>query len=251
VIGADSIRAAAALLTRLPVHGPLVDASGAAAFPLVGAAVGAAGAAVLLLLGGTGEPGIAAVGAVGIMALVSGGLHLDGLADTADALMSPDAERAEAARADPAAGSGGVVALIVILGAQVAALSSLLAAPDGPGIAAAACIGAAAVSRAVPVVGARLWRRRARGDGFGSWFATRIGAGEAALAIVVAAIVVAIAAGVVGAVAIGLALAIGGGLGTLVLGWIVWRRDRLDGDGLGASVELTVAIALAAASVAT
>lgn len=248
--GVDDIRAAAALLTRLPVHGPLVDASGAGAFPLVGAAIGAAGAAVIMLLGGLGEPGVAAVGAVGIMALVSGGLHLDGLADTADALMAPDAERAEAARADPATGSGGVVALVVVLGAQVVALVSLMGAADGPRVAATACVAAAAVSRAVPVVGARLWRRRARGDGFGSWFASRMGGREAALAIVVAAIVMATATVVVGSVAIGVALVTGGGLGTLVLGWIVWRRDRLDGDGLGASVELTVAIALVAAAVA-
>lgn len=247
----DSIRAAAALLTRLPVHGPLVDATGAAVFPLVGAVVGAAGALVLLLLGAAGEPVIAAVGAVGIMALLSGGLHLDGLADTADALMAPDAERAEAARADPATGSGGVVALVVVLGAQVAALASLLGSPDGPRMAAAACIGAAAVARAVPVVGARLWRRRARGDGFGSWFAARVGAGETALASVVAVTVAATAAAIVGSVPLGIALAGGGGLGTLVLGWIVWRRDRLDGDGLGASVELTVTIVLAAVAVAT
>lgn len=248
--GVDAVRAATALLTRLPVHGPMVDASGAAAFPLVGAAVGAAGAAVLMLVSGAGESAIAAVGAVGIMALVSGGLHLDGLADTADALMAPDAERAEAARADPAAGSGGVVALVVVLGAQVAALVSLMGTPDGSRVAAAACIGTAAMARAVPVVGARLWRRRARGDGFGSWFAARIGAGEVTLAVVVATAVVVAAAAVVGSAALGVGMGIGAGLGVLVLGWIVWRRGRLDGDGLGASVELTVAIALAAAAVA-
>lgn len=247
--GVDSVRAAAALLTRLPVHGPLVDASGAAAFPLVGAAVGAAGAAVLMLLGAAGEPAIAAVGAVGIMALVSGGLHLDGLADTADALMAPDAERAEAARSDPATGSGGVVALIVVLGVQVAALVSLLATPDGPRVAAAACVGAAAMARAVPVVGARLWRRHARGDGFGSWFATRVRMGDAVMAVVIATAVAALAAEVAGSVALGVGLGFGAGLGVLVLGWIVWRRDRMDGDGLGASVELTVALALAAAAV--
>lgn len=248
--GVDAIRAAAALLTRLPVRGPLVDVSGAAVFPLVGAAVGATGAAVLLLLGALGEPVVGAVAAVGIMALVSGGLHLDGLADTADALMAPDAERAEAARADPATGSGGVVALIVVLGAQVAALVSLQGGAEGPGVAAAACVSAAAVARATPVMGAWLWRRRARGDGFGSWFAARVGAGAAGLALALAAVVVVIAVTLVGSIALGTALAAGGAIGTLVLGWIVWRRDRLDGDGLGASVELTVAIALAAAAVA-
>lgn len=248
--GVDAIRAATTLLTRLPVRGPIVDSSGAAVFPLVGAAVGVTGATVLLLLGALGEPVLGAVAAVGIMALVSGGLHLDGLVDTADALMAPDPERAEAARADPATGPGGVVALLVVLGAQVAALASLLGAPDGPMVAAAACIGAAAVGRAVPVIGARLWRQRARGDGFGSWFAARVGAGEAGIALGLATVVAVVAAAVVGSIALGSALAAGGAIGTLILGWIVWRRDRLDGDGLGASVELTVAIALAAAAVA-
>ena len=59
-----------------------------------------------------------------LLAAVSGGLHLDGLADTADALVAPDAYAAERAREDPSVGPGGAVALLVVLGAEVAALAS-------------------------------------------------------------------------------------------------------------------------------
>ena len=38
-------------------------------------------------------------------------------------------------------------------------------------------------------------------------------------------------------------------LGALVLAWIVARRGRLDGDALGASVELTMLAGLAVAAV--
>ena len=77
---------------------------------------------------------------------MSGGLHLDGLADTADALMAPDRMRAEAARKDPGVGSGGVVALVLVLAAQVAGLVSVMTI-GGTAVAVVACIAAGAASR--------------------------------------------------------------------------------------------------------
>ncbi len=111
------------------------------------------------------------------MAVASGAVHLDGLADTTDALLARDAAQAEIARKDPAIGSGGVVALIVVLAIQVAALASLAVLPgdSGPVVAGLACVSAGAVSRALPVVVVLL-----RGDaigrvGLGAWFAERVG----------------------------------------------------------------------------
>ena len=111
------------------------------------------------------------------MAVASGAVHLDGLADTTDALLARDAAQAEIARKDPAIGSGGVVALVLVLAIQVAALASLAVLPGGSGpvVAGLACIAAGAVSRALPVVVVLL-----RGDavgrvGLGAWFAERVG----------------------------------------------------------------------------
>ena len=52
---------------------------------------------------GQGHPGPAAISALAIVAILSGGLHLDGLADTSDALAAP-AGAADRARTDPRAG---------------------------------------------------------------------------------------------------------------------------------------------------
>ena len=55
-------------------------------YPLVGLVVGIAEAALLWLIQGTGFPSLVfALLAIAIPILISGGIHLDGLIDTADA----------------------------------------------------------------------------------------------------------------------------------------------------------------------
>ena len=93
---------------------------------LVGLAVGGAwwGAAQLW------PPLVAAVLAVAVDAGLTGMLHLDGLADTADGLLPPlDRERRLAVMATPDVGAFGAVALVIVLGARVAALASLAPQP--------------------------------------------------------------------------------------------------------------------------
>lgn len=249
-IGAE-LRAALALLTRAPLDAKSVgdiDASGASVFGLVGALVGLAGAIPILVLGAA-EPLLGAIAAVSVMAVVSGALHLDGLADTADALLAVDRDRAEAARKDPAIGSGGAVALGLVLAGQVAALSSLAIA--GPGIAAAACVAGAATSRMAPVVLSWLARRRAADRGLGAWFAARVGIADVAIALATVIGVVAVTTVVAGspAPAIGSTAGIVSGV---VAGFaIVAMRGQLDGDTLGATVELTLVATLAACAIAT
>ena len=160
-VGAE-ITAALALLTRIPVGAQSSDTGGAAAFGLVGALVGTLGSVAILLVGDAAP--LAAGGiALAMMALVSGGLHLDGLADTFDALAAPSREAAESARTDPRVGAAGAAAIAIMIVVDAALLAALMA---GAGIliAALACITAASASRAVAarLLAARPSPRRGR-----------------------------------------------------------------------------------------
>jgi len=108
--------AAFQLLTRLPM--PAVSgtapANAAGWFPWVGLVVGAL---VALPLAWVPDPRLAALLALGLWVWVTGGLHLDGLADLADALGVAHRDRARfvAVLADSHVGSFGVIALILQL----------------------------------------------------------------------------------------------------------------------------------------
>ncbi|MGM1059268.1 adenosylcobinamide-GDP ribazoletransferase [Saccharothrix sp. Mg75] len=118
------MRLALSWLTVLPVRvvGD-VDARAArraiACAPLVGLLLGAAVLGVLAVVPGL----LGGFLAVGMLALATRGMHLDGLADTADGLgcYGPP-ERALAVMKDGGAGPFAVVALVVVLGAEAAAL---------------------------------------------------------------------------------------------------------------------------------
>ena len=241
------IVAALALLTRIPVGRSPADATGAAAFALVGALVGGLGAVVMVLLGGP-VPTLAGILAIGTMALVSGAVHLDGLADTADALLAPDRTRAEAARKDPAIGSGGTAALILVLAAQVAALASL-ATGAGPVVAGLACIAAASASRTLPLVAVRIGAGVAPPDGLGAWFAERVAGIDTAIAITTAALVIGFASLLAGSWVLAIGLALGFALGVVVAAGLLRAREQLDGDLLGATVEIGLATILGPAAV--
>lgn len=150
------LETALVFLTRLPLRpkGPvgLADlASVAHCFPLVGLLVGAAGGVVFTLahyLHLASWP--SAVLALTAMLLLTGALHEDGLADTADALgVLPDRERALEVMRDSRIGSFGALALILAMGAKFSALTAFW----DPFRATAALVAAAAFSRALlPVV---------------------------------------------------------------------------------------------------
>lgn len=247
----SSVRSAVALLTRLPVATAETDAPGAAAFGLVGAGVGLLGAIPFVLIAGVlGEPWIAAVAAVATMAIVTGALHLDGLADTADAVMARDAEAAERARKDPHLGTGGVVAVILVLAADVVALVSLGtragAGAIGGGL---VLVAVASTSRVVPVLVAVVLGglRPRRRTTLGTWFAERVTSADVAVA-VASATFVAAALGLIGGLVVWIA-AIGTLLAGCVVGAIVFALRRgLDGDGMGALIELSVVAGLTVAA---
>jgi adenosylcobinamide-GDP ribazoletransferase len=240
------LRAALAMLTRLPVAGKPVTGTGARAFGVVGGLVGLAGFVPLVGFG-TAVPPAAAILAVAAMAIVSGGIHLDGLADTADALVAVGPDRSERARKDPAVGSAGAVALILVLGLEVTTLT-LLVTGQGPLFAALTCVVAGAVSRTVPVLLARLARSRASAEGLGAWFVGRTTTTDAAVALATGLLVATASALVIGSVALAVA-GLTGILGGVALGLVLVRaRTQLDGDLLGAGVELAFAAAMLAAS---
>lgn len=144
----DEARAAIAFLTRLPVGGRTCALPDCAwAFPLAGLLAGLAGALVWLLAGTLNLPAAAAgLLALAAMALLTGALHEDGLADMADGLGGSTRERRLDIMRDSRIGSFGVLALIFALGLKLAALLAL------PGEAVpAALVAAAGLSRALAV----------------------------------------------------------------------------------------------------
>jgi adenosylcobinamide-GDP ribazoletransferase len=253
----SEVAAALALLTRLRVGRAAVDSPGAGAFPLVGALVGGLAAVPMLVAsavaGPEADPGLgvlAAVGALAVGALVSGFLHLDGLADTADALLAPDRARAEEARRDPAVGPAGAVTLILVIAGEIAATVTLWDA--APSAAAAALVMSAVVARTVPVISVRTVASGSGGatTGLGDWFASQVQMRDVVVAVLVAvAIGVLVVAVAAWDVRIGVAAVAGGAVGVGVAAWLARARGRLDGDGLGATIELTALAVLVLASV--
>ena len=145
------IAAGFALLTRLPLRAS--DAAlrrGAAAawsWPLVGAVLGGvAGALAMVLLAlGLAAPLVAGL-CLAALVVMTGALHEDGLADTADGFWGGwTAERRLEIMKDSHIGSYGVIALILSLGLRWVALSALVAG----GMAVPALIAVGALSRGV------------------------------------------------------------------------------------------------------
>lgn len=109
-------------LTRLPIPvacpwTPATRRWAIRAYPLVGLMVGALLACVALLLGQWQTPSpITALVLLSLWVAISGGLHLDGVMDLADALGSnqPVARRWEIMK-DPVVGSFGMLALVFLL----------------------------------------------------------------------------------------------------------------------------------------
>lgn len=242
----SSWRGAFSTLTRLPVGNPTGSDVGARWFGVVGAVVGAAGLVPIALLG-SAMPAAAAILALGTMAVLTGALHLDGLADTADALLALGPDAAERARNDPRIGAGGVTALLLVLGLQAASLATV-ASTSGAVVAGLTCLVAGATSRAVPLVVAVASHADSSGTGLGAAFVRQVGPVDAAVTVVsTLAIGLVVAAGSGGLQPV-LATLTGLAAGTALGLAVVRLRGQLDGDGLGATVELGFAATVLAAA---
>jgi len=242
-----------------PVPAPLAPATVAAAMawaPAVGLMLGIIAAAVLLAVDhplGAG-PLTGAVLAVATLALLSRGLHLDGLADLADGLGSGKPGPAALAvmrRSD--IGPAGTVTLVLTLFLQVAALSQAESAGAGRG--AAALIGAAVTARLTLTWACRRGVAAARPDGLGALVAGSVSPAIAVMT-TLAALAAAVAAVVVSATVTGeplgwtLPLAVVAGLGAAFVleRHAVRRLGGITGDVLGALAEVAATVTLVVAA---
>lgn len=253
----DAVRLVLGTLTILPVRPPSrvdrrVAGRAMVLAPLVGALLGCIVAAVLWLADAASvdaSPLMAAVICVAAVAVLTRGIHLDGLADTADGLGSgktADAALTVMRRSD--VGPFGVVTLVLVLMLQVAALSV----PFARGTGVEALVAALVVSRlALPLVCSR-GIPAARADGLGSSVAgtvSRAGLlGSAALAVAVLALVRVVGGPEVtpGGWVLWLLL---GGVVALLLAAVMCRRcvrrlGGVTGDVLGACVEVAFTASL-------
>jgi adenosylcobinamide-GDP ribazoletransferase len=205
--------------------------------PLVGAGLGALLAGLLLVLTAAGTPSLVAGGvAVTAGALLTRGLHLDGLADTVDALGSyRSGAGALEIMKKPDIGAFGVAAIALTLLIQAAALATL-----GAGL---ATVAAYAAGRLGVPLACRRGTPAARPEGLGA-----LVAGTVPTTVVVAA-VAAVMTGAVWAVpgrpwqgplaAVAAVAAV-----LLLVRHAVRRLGGITGDVIGAAVEVATTVAL-------
>jgi adenosylcobinamide-GDP ribazoletransferase len=130
--------AAIRFLTIVPVPGTWgtteADLAGSVPFfPVVGLALGAVAGAVAWALLIAAPPPLAAVAVTLLLVAFSGGLHMDGLSDTADGFLSSrPRERILEIMKDSRVGAMGVIAIVGVLLAKFAALVSVQAAAFWP-----------------------------------------------------------------------------------------------------------------------
>lgn len=166
------LRFAFGTLTVLPVRVNRWDREaargGMLCAPVVGLVVGGCAATLggLLLFLGTG-PLLAAVASAAVPAVLTRGLHLDGLADTADGLGSgKPAEDALRIMKQSDIGPFGVLTLVFVLLAQVAALARLY--DDSWARGALAAVVSAVAARLALTLAARAGVPPARPEGLGA-----------------------------------------------------------------------------------
>lgn len=240
----DGPRHAVGFLTRIPVpFGPDEPPRLAAAvpwFPLVGAGVGAVGGGVLALtalLPGAGPAGVAAAIGLGATIAVTGALHEDGLADSADGLgVFRDRERRLAVLRDSRIGTFGAAALLIWLLVCWSALRGL-----GTENAVVALVAAGATSRWAILVHVLLGRP-ARPDG--SVHLMRVTPVTGSIATVVAAAVAVVCLGLVPGLT---AVAVAAVIGVLVTIGAQRAFGGLTGDTCGAAAALAQAAVLVTA----
>ncbi|MEV5545032.1 adenosylcobinamide-GDP ribazoletransferase [Streptomyces sp. NPDC052309] len=247
----DGLRFAFGTLTVLPVRVTRWDRPAARAgmlcAPLAGLVVGVLAAAVgiLLLFLGAGTT-LAAVATAAVPAVLTRGLHLDGLADTADGLGSAKpAEDALRIMKQSDIGPFGVIALVFVLLAQVAALAQVYDGSWARG--ALAAVVSATAARLALTVAARSGVPAARPEGLGAAVAGAVPVGGA---LGVAAVVTAAAAaagalsGPYTMVRAALAVVLAVAVAELLLRRCVRRFGGVTGDVFGGVAETAATTAL-------
>ncbi|WP_084741779.1 adenosylcobinamide-GDP ribazoletransferase [Cryptosporangium aurantiacum] len=215
--------------------------------PLVGAAVGLAAGAVLLIALVVGIPSlVAGVLGVGTLALLTRGLHLDGLADTADGLgCYGDPSRALAVMKSSDVGAFGVVTLLLVGVAQVACLTAVTEQRAVLPILLLPAVGAA-TGRAAITWACRAGVASARPTGLGALVAGTLSPVAVGVTTLVVVIGAALATALGGPTVLRGPLAVAAGL---VVAWALVRHcvrrfGGITGDVLGAACEVATTAAL-------
>lgn len=226
--------------------------------PLVGCALAGVIVAALEILGDADRGLIAAFGMIGLLALLTRGMHLDGLADVADGLGAAksgvsDPERGLEVMRRGDVGPFGVVTLVVVLGIQAASLGQLLSVGHGM----AAVVLALVVSRFVLAVLCLRGVPAARTEGLGPLVAGSVGGVQAIVSAFLGAGMVALLWALIALdhtqhlLDVGTTLAtVGSGLAVGVFFSLhcIQRFGGITGDVLGACVELTFTASLMVAA---
>lgn len=220
------VREALALLTTVGGARPL-SARALPWFPVVGALLGATLGAAWWAADRVWPPALAAALVVAADLALTGMLHVDGLADSADGLLphAPRARRLEIMRT-PGIGAYACAVVATVLVLRVTALAAT--GPEPFVVAAIWCAGRATVASVPAVV------PYARDTGIASTLAVRDAARWPASAAVPAAIVASVDAGVAGLVAVVVTASVV--VATIALG--VRRLGGFTGDVLGAAIVL-------------
>jgi adenosylcobinamide-GDP ribazoletransferase len=247
----DEFFAAFTFLTRLPLGGMRADAAlpgtlpsladASWAFPVVGLVIGAIGGIAYAIAYAVGLSALAAaLIAVATTALITGGLHEDGLADTADGFGGGATREAKLdIMRDSRIGTFGVIALIISIGLRAAAIADFASRWH----VFCALIAAHALARSV-IPAALSQLHPAREDGLGASAGrpeqnqVLVGLG---IALVIAVITLGLRAGL-GAAILAAIVAIG-------IGWLARRQiGGQTGDVLGAIEQGAETAALLAAA---
>jgi cobalamin 5'-phosphate synthase/cobalamin synthase len=233
--------AAISFLTRLPAgRDSAFDAKDVARsarwFPLVGGLLGGISVSAFWLMSRVFPALVTAILIVGLEALLTGALHFDGLADTADGF-GGGRTRADVLRImrDHAIGAYGATALVIVITLKVATISSLAATRLAiPGLLLAPVLGRWS---AVILSSTEAYARPAEDDAPKSAGSPTRFVGRRELVVATATTV--ILAGAAGRLQGGAALLM---VGAGSLGWGRWCRQRIGGvtgDTLGAGVEIS------------
>jgi adenosylcobinamide-GDP ribazoletransferase len=199
-------------------------------YPAVGGLIG-------LLLTGMNEIGmalnwygpLASFLLLAVWVLVTGGLHLDGLADTADGLfLAGGAERRLAVMRDPHLGSFGVIAIILVLLGKYVTLAGVAGHARSVAVAGAAFVGRSLILVSAGSAG------YARPDGTGKVLVEGTHRGDCVAAVILICVAGLLLSGWVGLSACLIALMICWSLTTVA----ARRVGGITGDVLGAVVEL-------------
>jgi adenosylcobinamide-GDP ribazoletransferase len=225
--------AAVRYLTIVPVGGARPHDTGPAPgqaalwFPVVGVGIGLVLVVVDRVAAALFAPLLVALVTVTVWKLLTGGLHLDGLADCLDGLPGTDAEHRLRIMRDSRIGAFGAIGLILFLMLEIAALSEIPSTDRWR-----ALVAAPVIARAMPALMSRVFPQ-ARREGQGASFARTRSRWAVPLALGVALVVAVLTLRALGVVALAAAALV-----ALALGRFFARRlGGITGDVLGAAVE--------------